>query len=66
MTRWPLGGACVVAPDDALAGLLTGGDLRRALTAHQDIRELSALDVMTPAPVTLAPEAAAGTRYLPW
>ncbi len=39
MTRRPLGGACVVAPDGSLAGFLTDGDLRRALTAHDDIRD---------------------------
>ena len=38
MTRRPLGGACVVAADGALAGFLTDGDLRRALTSHDDIR----------------------------
>src|SRR6202023_3408412 len=40
MTRKPMGGACVVAPDGTLAGFLTDGDLRRALTNHDDIRGL--------------------------
>src|SRR5208283_2824340 len=57
MTRRPLGGALVVTPDGALAGLLTDGDLRRALTTHDDIRTLSAGDVMTRTPVSIAPEA---------
>jgi arabinose-5-phosphate isomerase len=57
MTRRPLGGACVVAPDGTLAGFLTDGDLRRALTNHDDIRELRACDVMTPRPVTIGPDA---------
>jgi arabinose-5-phosphate isomerase len=60
MTRQPLGGACVVAPDGSLIGFLTDGDLRRALTAHDDIRTLSAGDVMTAAPVTIGPEASLG------
>jgi arabinose-5-phosphate isomerase len=60
MTRHPLGGACVVAADGALAGLLTDGDLRRALTSHDDIRALRALDAMTAAPVTIGPEASLG------
>jgi arabinose-5-phosphate isomerase len=57
MTRRPLGGACVVAADGTLAGFLTDGDLRRALTTHDDIRALCAADVMTRTPVTVGPEA---------
>lgn len=57
MTRLPLGGALVVAPDGRLAGLLTDGDLRRALTIHDDIRTLTAGDVMTRTPVAIRPEA---------
>jgi arabinose-5-phosphate isomerase len=60
MTRRPLGGACVVSADGMLAGFLTDGDLRRALTNHDDIRELLARDVMTARPVTIAPEATLG------
>jgi arabinose-5-phosphate isomerase len=60
MTRRPLGGACVVAPDGTLAGFLTDGDLRRALTMHDDIRGLRACDTMTAAPVTIGPEATLG------
>jgi arabinose-5-phosphate isomerase len=56
MTRRPLGGACVVASDGTLAGFLTDGDLRRALTNHDDIRTLQAADAMTPTPVTVGPE----------
>jgi arabinose-5-phosphate isomerase len=57
MTRRPLGAACVVAPDGALAGFLTDGDLRRALTNHDDIRHLRAADAMTRTPTTIGPEA---------
>ena len=57
MTRRPMGGACVVAEDGTLAGFLTDGDLRRALTNHDDIRGLRASDVMTRTPVTVGPEA---------
>ena len=57
MTRRPMGGACVVTADGALAGFLTDGDLRRALTNHDDIRGLRARDAMTPAPVTVGPDA---------
>ena len=60
MTRRPLGAACVVATDGGLAGFLTDGDLRRALTAHDDIRGLRAADVMTACPVTVGPAATLG------
>jgi arabinose-5-phosphate isomerase len=57
MTRCPLGGACVVTKDGLLAGFLTDGDLRRALTNYDDIRSLRARDVMTRTPVTIGPDA---------
>lgn len=57
MTERPWGGACIVAPDGALTGLITEGDLRRVLTAHDDIRELRADDVMTRGPISIGPEA---------
>jgi arabinose-5-phosphate isomerase len=60
MTRRPLGGACVVGPDGNLAGFITDGDLRRALTNHDDIRGLRAEDAMTRTPVTIGPEASLG------
>ena len=60
MTRRPMGGACVVAADGTLAGFITDGDLRRALTTHDDIRELSAEDAMTRSPVTIGPDATLG------
>src|SRR5579872_5706059 len=60
MTERPLGGACVVAADGCLAGFVTDGDLRRALTAHDDIRGLRAADVMTARPVTIGPDATLG------
>jgi arabinose-5-phosphate isomerase len=60
MTRRPMGGACVVAADGTLAGFVTDGDLRRALTTHDDIRALRAEDAMTRAPVTIGPDATLG------
>jgi arabinose-5-phosphate isomerase len=60
MTRRPWGAACIVAPEGTLAGLITDGDLRRALTEHDDIRELRATDVMTRSPVAIGPEATLG------
>lgn len=60
MTRKPLGAACVVGPDGALSGFITDGDLRRVLTHHDDIRDLSAADAMTRRPVTIGPDATLG------
>jgi arabinose-5-phosphate isomerase len=60
MTRRPLGGACVVDGSGVLAGLITDGDLRRALTNHDDVRGLRAEEVMTSQPVSIGPDATLG------
>jgi len=60
MTRWPLGAACVVGPHKKLAGLVTDGDVRRALQQHEDIRPLTVADVMTVNPVRIVPETLLG------
>jgi arabinose-5-phosphate isomerase len=57
MSRHPLGAACVVSPEHVLLGLITDGDLRRALETHDDIRTLRVADVMTKSPITIGPEA---------
>jgi len=57
MTEHPLGAACVVDEHTRLLGLITDGDLRRALQAHDDIRSLRAREVMTKNPVCIAPSA---------
>lgn len=56
MSRHPLGAACVLAPAGQLSGLITDGDVRRALQDHDDIRTLRAADVMTLRPSTLSPD----------
>jgi len=56
MSHCPLGAACVVDAEGGLIGLVTDGDLRRALEGHDDIRELRAADVMTVHPVTIRPD----------
>ncbi len=56
MSHCPLGAACVVDPSGGLLGLVTDGDLRRALEGHDDIRELRAADIMTGHPVTISPD----------
>src|SRR3954467_6487751 len=60
MTQRPLGGACVVAADGSLSGFITDGDLRRALSRHDDIRGLGARDAMMRTPVTVGPDASLG------
>ncbi len=57
MTLHPLGAACVVDSKRTLLGLITDGDVRRALEAHDDIRHLRASDAMTRTPVTVGPGA---------
>jgi arabinose-5-phosphate isomerase len=57
MTHHPLGAACVVDAAGKLAGLITDGDLRRALQDHDDIRGLHACDVMTANPISIGPDA---------
>src|SRR5581483_3518050 len=56
MSSKGLGMTCVVDGDEALAGIITDGDLRRHMDAAADIRELRAGDVMTRGPVTIAPD----------
>ena len=57
MTLRPLGAACVVDAEGAFLGLITDGDLRRALRANDDIRPLRARDVMTADPVSISQDA---------
>jgi len=55
MTRHPLGAACCIDEQGALLGLITDGDVRRALQQHEEIRGLTAFDVMSRHPVVVAP-----------
>ncbi len=57
MNRCPLGAACVVGEDGRLEGVITDGDLRRALQSNDDIREVKAGGLMTVRPVTVSPDA---------
>ncbi len=56
MTRRAHGAACVLE-EKRLVGLITDGDIRRALQKHDDIRGLLARDLMTPNPVCVGPDA---------
>jgi len=57
MTQRPMGAACVISEDGTLLGVITEGDLRRALQIHDEIRGLRAGDVMTRRPVAIQPDA---------
>jgi arabinose-5-phosphate isomerase len=57
MNRHPLGAACVIDSAGGLLGIITDGDLRRALEEDADIRLVRVSDVMTGSPVTISPEA---------
>jgi arabinose-5-phosphate isomerase len=57
MTHHPHGAACVIDSAHHLRGLITDGDVRRALQAHDDIRALRASEVMTARPATIDPDA---------
>jgi arabinose-5-phosphate isomerase len=56
MTEHPLGAACVVDEAFQLLGLITDGDVRRALQKYEDIRPLCARDVMTVQPISVTQE----------
>jgi len=55
MSSKGLGMTCVVDSGDALLGIITDGDLRRHMEKGSDIRALTAADVMTRGPVSIAP-----------
>ena len=55
MTKFPLGAACVTE-GEKLLGIVTDGDLRRALNENENLLQLSAEKVMTKSPQTIAPE----------
>ncbi len=47
-------GATAVLRENHILGIITDGDLRRMLKTHQDIARLTAKDIMTNAPKTIA------------
>ncbi len=66
MTGRRFGCAGIVDDDDRLIGIITDGDLRRAMEDHPDLLKLEAEQVMTPSPKTLPPGelAAAALHYM--
>ena len=57
MTQRPIGAACVVDDAGILIGLITEGDIRRALTRNEAVDQLVATDILTERPVTVSPTA---------
>lgn len=53
MSEKPLGCCCCTDKDGNLIGILTDGDVRRALQKHDDIRTLKMSDIMTREPVKI-------------
>lgn len=61
MTSHPLGAACVLNDNKNLVGLISDGDLRRALHRFQDLKNIKARDIMTKNPVVIEPTNSLGT-----
>ena len=59
ITEAGFGMACVTAASGELAGIITDGDLRRRLAGPDDLLALTAGDVMTRSPLTIAGSALA-------
>ena len=55
MSSKGLGMTCVLDGDDRLLGIITDGDLRRHMDTAPGILQLTAADVMTRSPVSIAP-----------
>lgn len=56
MSRFPTGLALVRDDSGALAGVVSDGDLRRALITFEDLKAASVSQVVTKAPTTIGPE----------
>jgi arabinose-5-phosphate isomerase len=58
ISKGGLGAVCVVEGDGRLAGIITDGDLRRAIeqTSHESLANLTSDDFMTRKPVVVTPE----------
>ncbi len=60
MTRHPHGAACILGADGVLVGLITDGDLRRALGRGVDLNAATAADIMTRNPIRTHPSVSLG------
>ena len=59
MSKYPLGAACILE-EGKLIGIITDGDLRRALLKVDDISTIKTVDIMTQKPQTIFPEQSLG------
>ena len=59
MSKYPKGAACVVE-GGKLLGVITDGDLRRALHEKPELLKLNAAEIMTRKPTFVSPEASLG------
>ncbi|OQS43409.1 KpsF/GutQ family sugar-phosphate isomerase [Chromobacterium haemolyticum] len=57
ITEGCLGLTVVGAPDAPADGIITDGDLRRAIEQHEDLKSLRASDIMSPSPFCIAADA---------
>jgi arabinose-5-phosphate isomerase len=60
MTEKPLGGALILGENDRLGGIITDGDIRRALKIDRSIDQIFANDIMTTTPRTVMASAYLG------
>ena len=56
MTQKRLGMTVVVNEKEELTGIITDGDLRRMLEKNSEITSIKAAEIMSPDPITIAPE----------
>ncbi len=56
MTSKAMGGVNIINKNKKLAGIITDGDLRRALQTHDNILPLSAKEIMTQNPIKITPD----------
>ena len=59
MSKYPLGAACIL-DQKKLLGIVTDGDLRRALLETDDISKVCVIDIMSRQPQTISPEESLG------
>jgi len=59
MSKFPLGAACILN-NDKLIGIITDGDLRRALQKAENLVELQATEIMCHQPKTIGPNESLG------
>lgn len=59
MTEGGFGVVCVVQKNGRLAGVVTDGDIRRGILAHERFTELTARDIMSRSPKTISDHALA-------